>query len=350
VAQATIAEGSTSATPVPPSGAGRGSGSLLLRTLVQRREATVFIVTIAVIIYFCVRNANFYSQTNIITMLQYIAPIAVLGSGQVLLLVLAEIDLSAGQVFLTAPWVTYWMHTDGLSIGLSIAVALVVSVAIGAFNGIFTTVFGVPSLVVTLGTNYALEGIVLIQSGAIQVDMFGGSNSSGGTTGFGQIFGIASYSEVVWALAFCVVVWVLLKKSRFGTHVTATGGNLLGAAESGIPVRRVKILCFMIIAFGAGLIGIIDSIRIGSLDPASPGLDIVLSGIVAAVIGGTALTGGRGTILGTLVGAVFLGVLEDGFNLIGVSANWFLFAEGVVILAAMALNVQLGSLAKRTER
>ena len=100
----------------------------------------------------------------------------------------------------------------------------------------------------------------------------------------------------------------------------------------------------------SGLIGIMDGIRIGSVNPGSSGLDYVLPGIVAAVVGGTALTGGRGTILGTALGAIFLGVLEDGFNLIGVNANWFYLAEGVMILVAMIANTQLGALARKLRR
>lgn len=304
----------------------------------------MILVTIAVIIYFAIRNSNFYSSGEIVTTLQYIAPYAVIGAGEVLLLVLAEIDLSAGQVFLTAPWIVFFLHSDGLPLGWSIAIALVCSLAVGAINGLFTVIFNVPSLIVTLGTTYALQGIVLVVSNATQADMPGTSGE------FGQVFGIGSYSEIGWAVGIVAIVWVLLKKTRFGVHVTAAGGNLLGAAESGIPVKRVKVWCFMILSLGAGFVGILDGIRIGSLDPASPGLDIVLPGIVAAVIGGTALTGGRGTVLGTAIGAIFLGVLEAGFNIIGVSANLFILAEGIVILGAMAINMQLGKLAERTKR
>jgi simple sugar transport system permease protein len=304
----------------------------------------VIIVTVVVIIYFALRNANFYSSAEIATTLQYLAPYAVIGAGEVLLLVLAEIDLSAGQMFLTAPWIVFFLQSDHVPLAFAIVIALVCSLAVGAINGLITVVFNVPSLIVTLGTNYALEGIVLIVSNATQADM------PGSTGEFGQIFGIGSYSEIIWALGIVAIIWVLLKKTRFGVRVTATGGNLLGAAEAGIPVKRVKVWSFMILSLGAGFIGILDAIRIQSLDPASPGLDVVLPGIVAAVIGGTVLTGGRGTVLGTLIGAVFLGVLESGFNIIGVSANLFILAEGIVILAAMVINVQLGNLAERTKR
>jgi simple sugar transport system permease protein len=123
--------------------------------------------------------------------------------------------------------------------------------------------------------------------------------------------------------------------------VTATGGNLLGASEAGIPTKRIKVWCFVILALIAGFIGILDGIRIGSLDPAAPGTQEMFLAVSAAVMGGTALTGGRGTILGTIFGAIVLGILEDGFNIIGVSANAFTLAEGLVILGAMAVNIQL---------
>ncbi len=115
-------------------------------------------------------------------------------------------------------------------------------------------------------------------------------------------------------------------------------------------MARVKIWCFMIISTVSGFIGILDLIRLGSMDPGDYGLNIVLAPIVAAVIGGTALTGGRATVLGTLIGAIFLGILEDGLNLIGVSANWFFLLEGIIILVAMVLNVQLSRLATRFRR
>jgi simple sugar transport system permease protein len=181
-------------------------------------------------------------------------------------------------------------------------------------------------------------GIVLIVSNDEQVSMVG-------TTGrFGQIFGMSNWAEMFWALGIVVVLHVLLKAARFGWHVTATGGNKLGASEAGIPASRVKIWCFVIVALGAGFIGILDSIRVESLDPASPGSSMMFSAISAAVIGGTALTGGRGTIIGAFLGACVLGVLNDGFELIGVSANMFTLMLGLVILAAMALNSRLGVL------
>jgi simple sugar transport system permease protein len=322
-------------------GGGRSRPAL---TILLRRETAIFVVAVVLIVYFSVRNHNFYSYSNIVTIVQYIAPIAVIGAGEVLVLVLAEIDLAAGQTFLICPWIVYLLWHDGFPLGVAIVLSLACCLAIGAINGLITVLLNVPSFVTTLGVYFALLGIVLVYSGDTQADM------PGVTGKFGQAFGINNWSEIGWGLAIVAVIWFVLKRTRFGLHVTATGGNILAAAEAGIPTKRVKVWCFMILAVAAGFIGIIDSIRIQSLDPAAPGTVEMFLAVSAAVIGGTALTGGRGTVLGTVIGAVVLGVLEDGFNLLGVSANAFTFAEGVVILVAMAVNVQINRAITRSER
>ena len=342
MARATASDSETPQTPAP-----KGPGSVaywLVQRVMQQRELTVVLVTLFVIIYFGIANSAFYTTANIITVCQYLASFAVIGFGEVLILVLGEIDLSAGAVYLSSPWFMYLFWTSGMPIGWAIVAAMVCCAGVGMINGLITVWLNVSSLIVTLAVNYALFGIVLIESNDIQVNM------PGQTGRFSIIFGVGAWSTILWAAAMMLAIWALLKRTRFGLHVTATGGNLLAAAESGIRVRRVKVWCFIIISCASGLIGILDAIRIGSINPGSSGLDTVLPGIVAAVVGGTALTGGRGTIIGAALGAIFLGVLEDGFNLIGVNANWFYLAEGIMILVAMVANTQLGTVARRFRR
>ncbi len=115
-----------------------------------------------------------------------------------------------------------------------------------------------------------------------------------------------------------------------------------------MPIRRVKVWCFVICSFVAGLVGIVDAVKYGTLDPGNFGVDYILYAIGACVIGGTALTGGRGTVLGALIGAILIGLLEDGLTLIGVSTNEFFIWVGVVIIVAMALNVQFDRLIARS--
>ncbi len=324
-------------TPTPRK-SGWGSVGRTADALISRPETTIILVAIALIVYFTIRNSAFVSYYNIVTMTQYTATIAVIGAGEVLALDLAEVDLSSGQILLTAPWFVVFLERNGFGLAGGVILSLVICAAIGAFNGLIVVWLRVPSFIATLGTNFVLAGYVLVASSDIETTMVGETGK------FSAVFGVSDWSEGLWALGLVLVIWFLLKGTVFGLHVTATGGNTLGAAEAGVKVRQVKVWCFVVGAFIAAWIGIIDSIRIGSLDPAAPGTNLVLSGIAAAVIGGTALTGGRATVFGMLMGAVVLGVLEDGFNLIGVSANWFILVEGAVILGAMGLNVQLGRL------
>ena len=140
----------------------------------------------------------------------------------------------------------------------------------------------------------------------------------------------------------------MLTRTRFGVRIIATGGNLVGAAEAGVPIRRVKVWCFVLCSFLAGLVGIVDAVKYGTLDPGNFGVDYILYAVGACVIGGTALTGGRGTVVGALIGAILIGILEDGLTLIGVSTNDFYIWVGVVIIIAMALNAQFDRLVARS--
>jgi simple sugar transport system permease protein len=244
----------------------------------------------------------------------------------------------------------YWMHNWGVPVALSIVIALIVVSGVGACNGLITVWLNVPSFVTTLATNFILFGLVLIWSDQTQATPIPLSSST--TTGHvslaSQIWGVWLWSEILWVVAITIVVHVMLTRTRFGVRIIATGGNLLGAAEAGVPVRRVKVLAFMTCSFIAGLVGIVDAVKYGSLDPGNFGVDFILYAVGACVIGGTALTGGRGTVIGAFIGAILIGVLEDGLTLVGVSTNDFYVWVGVVIIFAMALNVQFDRLIARS--
>ena len=308
-------------------------------------------ITIGLFVYFTIRaGSTFTDSLSLSSAAGYAGPIAAIAVGEVLLLMLAEIDLSAGQVFLFAPWVMYWLHNLGVPLVLSILVALVVVCGVGAINGLITVWLNVPSFVTTLAMNFILFGLVLIYSDQTQATPIPLSSST--TTGHvsfaSQLMGVWLWSEILWVVAITIVVHVMLTRTRFGVRIIATGGNLLGAAEAGVPVRRVKVLAFMTCSFIAGLVGIVDAVKYGSLDPGNFGVDYILYAVGACVIGGTALTGGRGTVIGAFIGAILIGVLEDGLTLVGVSTNDFYVWVGVVIIFAMALNVQFDRLIARS--
>jgi simple sugar transport system permease protein len=335
-----------------PPGEQRGTWWLarrVLRLFLYQRELTPILITVGLFTYFTVRaGSTFTDSLSLSSAAGYAGPIGAIAVGEVLLLVLAEIDLSAGQVFLFAPWVEYWLHNLGLPLALSILLALAVVCGVGAINGLITVRLNVPSFVTTLAMNFVLFGLVLIYSNQTQATPIPLSSSNGSPGFSSQFMGSWLWSEILWVLAITILTAVVLTRTRFGVRIIATGGNPLGAAEAGVPVRRVKVWCFVLCSFLSGLVGIVDAVKYGSLDPGNFGVDYILYAVGACVIGGTALTGGRGTVVGAFIGAILIGILEDGLTLIGVSTNDFYVWVGVVIIFAMALNAQFDKLIARS--
>lgn len=324
----------TPETELPPQPAERAFWSRLGGFLLRRREASIFIIAIALIIYFRVSSANFLTAANISTLFGYIYATAIIAAGEVMLLICGEIDLSVGQVSALAPLIMYSVYQAGMPLWVGIIAGLIVSAIIGLFNGIFTVWFRIPSLISTLGMLFLLNGISLTISGGepALTPIVGRLN---------QVMGANAYWEIGWALAVMIVMQSVLSFTRWGKHTVATGGNLLGASEAGVNVNRIKIGNFMIASTLAALAGIMEAFRIASIDPLAGGTDIMFNAVAGAVIGGTALNGGIGTVVGAFLGVVSLQILNDGFTLLGVSAYTYDIILGVAILIAMMLNVRL---------
>jgi simple sugar transport system permease protein len=312
----------------------------IVRGLVRRKELSILLVTIAVAIYFGVTTSAFTSLENYHTIAQYFAPWAIVGAGEAMLLICGEIDLSAGFVFTLAPFIVMIFVNNGVPLLLALILAVLVSSLVGVVNGFVRTRFNLPSFIVTLGMSFLIEGISLIVSNGSPVT----APSSGWVV---QVFGKAYWSELIWVLVVVVLVQLVLSATRFGVYTQAVGGNPVGAAESGIRANRVKIANFALASTLAGFGGIVDGLRVGSFDPTNGGAQTMFLAVAAAVIGGTALLGGSGTVVGALLGAILLGIVYDGFNLTGVSANAFDVVLGIAILVAMLLNVYLSILRRR---
>ena len=311
-------------------------GLRILRLFLYKRELTPLLITVGLFIYFTIRAGSAFTDSlSLSSAAGYAGPVAAIAVGEVLLLVLAEIDLSAGQVFLFTPWVEYWFHNLGLPVALSIVLALCVAGGVGAINGLITVRLNVPSFVTTLAMNFILFGLVLIYSAQTQATPIPLSTGTGFAS---KLMGTWLWSEILWVLAITIVAHVMLTRTRFGVRIIATGGNLVGAAEAGVPVRRVKVWCFVLCSLFAGLIGIVDAVKYGSLDPGNFGVDYILYAVGACVIGGTALTGGRGTIIGSVLGILILRVMRNGIVLVGVPGLAYNIFIGAIILGMMALH------------
>jgi simple sugar transport system permease protein len=168
---------------------------------------------------------------------------------------------------------------------------------------------------------------------------------------FAQIFGGGTYSELFWAIGIALLLQLVLSFTRWGVYTIAVGGNRLGASEAGVNVKVVMTRNFMLCALLAGFVGVLEAVRAATTTPDPSGSNAILfQAISAAVIGGTLLQGGSGTVIGAFIGAIFLGILQDGLNIKGVSANYFYFYLGLAILIAMAFNTYVSRVRRGSGR
>jgi simple sugar transport system permease protein len=325
----------------------RASGGALnwAKRFLTLREGSVIVITVLVALYFSINTDKFATADNFKTLLPYFAPVAILAAGEVYLMINGEIDLSIGAVYLFAPFMFHEFYDKGLPLIPALIVAMLLCMVVGLVNGFFTAVIGINSFIATLGMLLGLEGLTLIISHAQPVETPGTSVTE--VTTFARIFGAGTYSELIWALAIVAVMQVVLSFTRWGLYTVAVGGNRLGAAEAGIRVRLVLIRNFILCSLCAGFVGVLEAVRTSSVQPDPAGANEVLfDGISAAVIGGTLLAGGSGTVVGALIGALFLGILRDGLIIKGVNADYLSFYLGLAIIVAMAANTYVGRVRK----
>ena len=298
------------------------------------QELVITVVALALILFFTVDSPYFFTTSNAAAMAGFIAPIAFFALAEVPILILGEIDLSVGEVYVFSPFLVEQLNNRGVPIPLAIVITLAACGGIGWLNGLITVKLHLPSFITTLGMTFALEGIILLGSNGAPSNPVGGGILA-------LVLGGGVWAEAYWAVAVMMLLFFMLRRTTFGLHIVAVGGNAESSKESGIKVDFIKIWCFVLCSFIGGLIGILDGYHIGSIDPDTPGLTFMFYGVAAAVIGGTALTGGRGTMIGAGLGAIVLGTLEDGFHVISVSSFAYDLILGIAILIAMFLNVQI---------
>jgi simple sugar transport system permease protein len=326
----------------PTPGLGTGPWGAVKRTgalLAQQREATVFVVAVVLVIYFWRASPAFLTKDNIINISQITAPVAIIAIGEVFLLVCGEIDLSVGFVFTFSPFLMHYLiDYYGVPAVLAVLLSLLMGVAAGFANGFITVALRVPSFIATLGTGFILWGLMLTTSNAYP------ANIPNKAQGIGHWIGTYAWAEITWAIVLVVIFQIALSRTRWGLHTVAVGGNILGASEAGVSVAKIKYTAFMLTGFMGALVGMQEAFRTNTIDPSSGQYTPMFYAIAGAVIGGTALAGGSGTIVGAFLGAFVLSALQDGFNLIGISANPLNIIFGGAILVAMIANVQLSRL------
>ncbi|NHT75442.1 erythritol ABC transporter membrane protein [Rhizobium sp. PP-F2F-G38] len=327
------------------SAAATDGGSLLL-TLMKLRT---FIALFAVIAFFSAFAPNFLSTANIILMSKHVALNAFLAMGMTFVIITGGIDLSVGSIVGLCGMVAGGLILNGidLQIGYTIyfnivevcLITLAVGILIGAVNGLLITRLNVAPFIATLGTLYVARGLALLSSdGQTFPNLVGKPELA--TTGFGFLGSgrIIGLPVSIWILIVVALAAAYFARNvPLGRQIFAVGGNERAARMSGIRVNRVKMFVYMFSGFCAAIVGIVISSELMAAHPAT-GNSFELNAIAAAVLGGTSMSGGRGTIGGTIIGAFVIGILSDGLVMMGVSSFWQMVIKGIVIIVAVVVD------------
>ena len=338
---------SATTTTAPAKGRQFHLGRLLL-------EGRAFFALIAIIAVFSLLSPNYFTLSNLLIMSSQVAIFGILSIGMLLVILNGGIDLSVGSILalsgVVAGAMMQGVELDALGVILYppvwavVVLTLCVGAAVGAVNGVLVAIFKVPPFVATLGVMYVARGIALLMTNGLTYNNLRGSEALGNTgfnwLGFYRIGGVP-ISVIVLAVV-AIAAGLMLGRSAFGRWLYASGGNERAAELSGVPVKRVKITVYMVSGALAAAAGLVLASQLTSAGPTA-GNAYELTAIAAVVIGGAALTGGRGGVRGTMLGAFVIGFLSAGLVIIGVSSYWqTVFTGAVIVLAVLMNSIQYG--------
>ena len=294
----------------------------------------LYVGFVALIVIFAIASPVFLTPENFANIGRQTTLVSIMAVGMSLVIISGEFDLSVGSVMALAGVVAALaMQRFGDVWLVGAVVALATGAAFGLINGLLTTVLSIPSFLVTLGSLSIARGLALLATGTRPVNIL--DESYYAIFGEGQLLGIPA--PIIWTIVVAIAGIVLLHYSTFGRQIFATGGNATAARYTGIDTRRVKTLCLIIAGALAGLAALVLTARSHAARP-DAGAGIELDVIAAVILGGAALAGGRGTIIGALIGSLMIGVLNNGLNLVGVDPSLQLAVKGLIIWFAVALG------------
>jgi ribose transport system permease protein len=301
------------------------------------REYVVYIGFVVVFLFFAVtQGANgFLTTTNLTNIIIQTAPITVMAVGLVFVLSAGEIDLSIGSVVGLSALVAAVTLRETDSMIFAAAAGLGAGALVGLVNSLFVTLVRLPSFLVTLATMGAVAGLARELTDLQSVPVVNDAFLS--LFGQGDIFGIPGL--VIWSIAAVAVGYVVLRQSRYGAHTLAVGDNIGAARVSGIKVARVKIMVLMGSAMCAALAGLLYAGRLHGARY-TLGENDLMTVIAAVIVGGTSLFGGKGSIIGALLGSLLMGMLNNGLILAGLSVSQQMMARGAIILIAVSLSLR----------
>lgn len=308
-------------------------------TLLSKPGVPILIFLIVLVAVLSVASNRFLTTSNVFAIANQSVFIVILAVGMTIVMIGGGIDLSVGSILAVSGGVVAYLVNDGVMLGTAFVVALVVGTALGVINGLVITRLGVPDFIATLAMMGVARGALYVWTNAVPFrDYMLPTYYEVG--GLNPIWGRVTV-PILMALAVALVGGLLLRRTVFGRRVRGAGSNLEAARLSGIGIDRLKVLVYALSGLLAAVTGIMLAGRLTTVQP-ELGSGYELTAIAAAVMGGAALSGGRGSILGALVGAVTLAVIQNALNILNIDPYWQTIITGAVILAAV-LVARLGS-------
>jgi simple sugar transport system permease protein len=316
-----------------------------LKIYLDKPELAGLALLIILIIIFQIRsNGVLLSFENIRGIMGLLPEMALVAIGVTILMICGEFDLSVGSVFALTPMSIAVMLNAGVPFSAALLIGLLIAAAVGLINGYVTLQFSIPSFITTLGMLFIARSLTIVISGGFPPLLPDDLPTWLFTDYIFQ--GSLLRMSFLWFALIAILAAAFLSLTNFGNWIRATGGFNEAAASMGIPVKRVKIVCFMLCSVLAGFAGLLQVLRLGSPLP-SIGEGLELQAVAAAVIGGTALAGGIGTVFGAIIGTLLIRTIDNGLVLSRVDANWFKFAIGVLTMFAVVANAWMGKMSRK---
>ncbi|NRA87490.1 MAG: ABC transporter permease [Rhizobiales bacterium] len=315
-----------------------------LKVYMEKPELAALVLLVGLIILFqYLSDGVFLNANNLRGILGILPEIGLMVIGVTILMIAGEFDLSVGSVFALMPMTMAVLMADGTPFFFAFVAGMAFALLIGFVNGYLTVKFAIPSFITTLGMLFIARSLTIVISGGFPPLLPNDLPNWLFTVfvGPGHLFRMS----FIWFVLIGVAASLMMSRTNFGNWIKATGGFLPAADAMGIPTARVKIAAFMLCSVLAGFAGMLQVLRLGSPLP-SIGEGWELQAVAAAVIGGTALNGGVGAVIGGVIGAILIRVIDNGLVLSQVDSNWFKFAIGFLTIFAVVANSWLRKRAK----
>ncbi len=314
-----------------------------VRKILSARETGVFIALLLMCLILWQTTPSFLTVRNLLNVGRQISLLGIMAVGMTFVLIAAEVDLSVGSIYAFCGLIAGMFIVDGWSLAPALIVGLGAGIVIGFINGFVSTYGRLPSFITTLGMMSVIRGAALVITNGQPVTINDASGADAATLeafyylGQGQLFNLIPM-QLIFFIIVSVVGWFLLSRTTFGFKIYAVGGSPKAARVSGIKVYNIKIWAFIIMGFLSSLAGILSLAFLPSGQAGRTGVGLELDVIAAAIVGGSSLGGGEGTIPGTILGVFIIGVLRNGLVLLRISPFWQEVVIGAIIILAVGLD------------